>query len=228
MNVPLLQFHLHMLQRKILAPHAAQEVEQTVATTSVGVNLVGWLVLKWFPGAIMSDPYLLSASIDRSMYIYLYICSISIYIYIYDSQITQLFCQTVANIRSVVLSPFLSHFTADSCQRPLKMVRIKASWSQNKKTKTGYINTVTKYKTITNCRNQKISTPSPSHKKKNRTARVSPNSDGQRPSLTRLLLEGLITAGIRGAHDPWERSIFSVGSLKKAANTYWTMVTYGH
>jgi hypothetical protein len=164
MNVPLLQFHLHMLQRKILAPHAAQEVEQTVATTSVGVNLVGWLVLKWFPGAIMSDPYLLSASIDRSMYLSIHMLDTSIYIY--DSQITQLFCQTVANIRSVVLSPFLSHFTADSCQRPLKMVRIKASWSQNKKTKTGYINTVTKYKTITNCRNQKMSTPSPSHKKK--------------------------------------------------------------
>ena len=136
MNVPLLQFHLHMLQSKILAPHAAQEVEQTVATTSVRVNLVGWLVLKWFPGAIMSDPYLLSASIDRSMYIFIH--TLDIYIYIHrewDSQITQLFCQTVANIRSVVLSPFLSHFTADSCQRPLKMVRIKASWSQNKKLK---------------------------------------------------------------------------------------------
>ena len=79
MNVPLLQFHLHMLQRKILAPHAAQEVEQTVATTSVGVNLVGWLVLKWFPGAIMSDPYLLSASIDRSMYISIHMLDIYIY-----------------------------------------------------------------------------------------------------------------------------------------------------
>ena len=75
---------------------------------------------------------------------------------------------------------------------------------------------------------RKFRPPPPPTKKKNRTARVSPNSDGQRPSLTRLLLEGLITAGIRGAHDPWERSIFSVGSLKKAANTYWTMVTYGH